>query len=197
MSAHNTLRRLWEIKPQPLDYNTNAFQVKVNNAGSRLLDKDSKTYSKLEVAAPFDKINGKLLLIEHLRLTAVEEYRPGFGPTVWLHTQPAISKEALVWCPDVINHTLASLIRHNDTTVQGLRGTIAHGKHFYFRLREGGTSSHQDELSCHLAYVEDRSNALMYFAKQKECPPRLREMLLAKVDFWKEQLRIHGTIDQF
>ena len=197
MSAHNTLRRLWEIKPQPKDYCDAAFIVKVNNAANRLLDKDSKTYSKLEVAAPFDKINGKLLLIEHLRLTAVEEYRPGFGPTVWLHTQPAISKEALVWCPDVVNHMLASMIRHNTTNKRGLRGVTKHSNRYAFRSREFGIQRFDSELECHRAFVADRITTLRYYLLQQEIPERLKYLLQGKIDYWTQQLNKDGYVSKF
>lgn len=197
MSAHNTLRRLWEIKPQPKDYCDAAFIVKVNNAANRLLDSSSKTYGNLQKHPKFLRVNGYQLLVEHLHTTAETEYRPGFGPTVWLVDTPSVTPEALVWCPDVVNHMLASMIRHNTTNKRGLRGVTKHSNRYAFRSREFGIQRFDSELECHRAFVADRITTLRYYLLQQEIPERLKYLLQGKIDYWTQQLNKDGYVSKF
>lgn len=198
MSLVNKLKPLLPILPPPEGFLTDpALRVKISNTASRMLCRESKAYSLLERNPRYERVNAYALLIEDLLTLAQTEYRPEFGPTVWLAPEPKIDLECLVWSPDVVNHMLASLVRHNTTNKRGLRGTVKMSNRWCFRPRSGKIRRFDSELQCHLAFVEDRKNTLLYFAEQKECAPRLREKLLAKIQHWDEQLVKDGQVTRF
>ena len=197
MTLQTTLKQLRPVLPQPKDYCDAAFIVKVNNAANRLLDSSSKTYCCLEKSPKFLLVNGYQLLVEHLHTTAETEYRPGFGPTVWLVENPSVTPEALVWCPDVVNHMLASMIRHNTTNKRGLRGVTKHSNRYAFRSRKFGIQRFDSELECHRAFVADRMTTLRYYLLQTETPERLKYLLQGKIDYWARQLSKDGYVSKF
>lgn len=162
-----------------------------------MLSPYSKTYSEIRKDPMYLRVNGVQLLTETLLTLAETEYRPKTGPTIWLERDPELTPEALVWAPDVVNHMLASLVRHNTTNKRGLRGTVKMFNRWCFRPRTGTIRRFDSELQCHLEFVEDRKNTLLYYAKQKECAPRLREKLLAKIQYWDEQLVKDGQVTRF
>ena len=198
MSLVNKLKPSLPILPPPEGFLTDpALRVKISNTASRMLCRESKAYSLLERNPRYERVNASALLIEDLLTLAQTEYRPEFGPTVWLAPEPKIDLECLVWCPDVVNHMLASMIRHNTTNKRGLRGVTKHSNRYAFRSREFGIQRFDSELECHRAFVADRITTLRYYLLQQEIPERLKYLLQGKIDYWTQQLNKDGYVSKF
>ena len=197
MSLVIPLKPLKPVSPPTDDYVTTKWKVAVGVAATRMLCDESPAYSKLERVSPFDRVNRRSLLVEHLMITAEEEYRAGFGPTVWLAPEPKLSKECLVWSPAAVNHTLSSMVRWNDKPKQALRGVTPVCCSFAFRPRGDKIRYYSSALECHQAFMRDRMGVLEFYINQPHTPERLREMLKAKVQYWNEQLARDGAVSKF
>jgi len=198
MSLVDKLKPLLPILPPPEGFLTDpALRVKISNTASRMLCRESKAYSLLERNPRYERVNAHALLIEDLLTLAQTEYRPEFGPTVWLAPEPKIDLECLVWAPAVVNHILASLLRHNRTYSRSLRGVTPMGKSWYFSNRENEMQSFRSEIECHQAFVEDRCKTVLWFAEQEQCPERTREFLVRKVEYWSKCIKEDRVITKF